>query len=124
MLDNSKNERAAPVAAFLNVELFRAMYDRYKGNLPPRRRPSNGKWSNSPKQTERARQTFMESAGADGHRYPRTWCFVLLLLRWLHNGRHPRPWAENLRIIIATAHVTAPRVVCQLTPDNRLTHSP
>jgi hypothetical protein len=64
-LDNSGDERAARVAAFLNVELFRAMYDQHKGAaLPPspaieRQMEQLGV---SPKQKERARQTFMRSA--------------------------------------------------------------
>ncbi len=35
-LDGSGSERVASITAFLNVELFRAMYEQYKGNaLPP-----------------------------------------------------------------------------------------
>ena len=51
--------------AFLNVELFRAMYDQHKaGILPPpaaieRQMEQLGV---SPQQKERARQTFMKSA--------------------------------------------------------------
>lgn len=65
VLSSSGNERAARVTAFLNVELFSAMYDQYKGHvLPPapaieRQAAQLGV---SPKQTERARQTFMKSA--------------------------------------------------------------
>ena len=56
---------APRVIAFLNAELFRVMYDQFKGNvLPPaaaieRQMQQLGV---SPKQTERARQTFMKSA--------------------------------------------------------------
>jgi len=64
-LDNSGSERAARVAAFLNVELFRVMYEQNKGNaLPPPpaiERQMEG-LGVSPKQKERARQTFMRSA--------------------------------------------------------------
>jgi hypothetical protein len=65
VLDGSGNERAARITAFLNVELFRVMYEQYKGNaLPPapaleRQMEQLGV---SPKQKERARQTFMKSA--------------------------------------------------------------
>jgi hypothetical protein len=53
------------VEAFLNVELFRAMYDQYKGNAlppPPAIERQVAQLGVSPKQTERARQTFMKSA--------------------------------------------------------------
>jgi hypothetical protein len=64
-LNNSGKERAARVAAFLNVELFGAMYDQYKGNAlppPPAIERQVAQLGVSPKQTERARQTFMKSA--------------------------------------------------------------
>src|SRR5688572_27337302 len=57
VLPGSGEEHAARVTAFLNVELFRAMYDQHKGNvLPPtpaieRQMAQLGV---SPKQTERA----------------------------------------------------------------------
>jgi hypothetical protein len=53
------------VAAFLNVELFRVMYDQYKGNAlppPPAIERQMEQLGVSPKQKERARQTFMKSA--------------------------------------------------------------
>lgn len=65
VLDLSGNERVARVEAFLNVELFSLMYDKFKGNvLPPpaaieRQMQEMGV---SPKQLERARQTFSKSA--------------------------------------------------------------
>jgi len=65
ILDKSGGERAARVQAFLNAELFGAMYEQYKGNvLPPpaaieRQMEQLGV---SSKQKERARQTFMKSA--------------------------------------------------------------
>jgi hypothetical protein len=65
VLPNSGNERSARAAAFLNVELFRAMYDQYKGNAlppPPAIERQVAQLGVSPKQTERARQTFMKSA--------------------------------------------------------------
>jgi hypothetical protein len=65
VLDNSGTERAARIAAFLNVELFRVMYDQYKGNAlppPPAIERQMEQLGVSPKQKERARQTFMKSA--------------------------------------------------------------
>ncbi len=64
-LPNSGSERAARVAAFLNVELFRAMYEQYRANVlppPPAIERQVAQLGVSPKQTERARQTFMKSA--------------------------------------------------------------
>jgi hypothetical protein len=65
VIDKFGNERAARIEAFLNVELFRAIYDQNKGNpLPPPpaiERQIEG-LGVSPKQKERARQTFMKSA--------------------------------------------------------------
>jgi hypothetical protein len=64
-LDNSGNERAARIAAFLSVELFGVMYDQYKGNAlppPPAIERQMEQLGVSPKQKERARQTFMKSA--------------------------------------------------------------
>ncbi len=64
-LGGSGKEHLARIAAFLKVELFQAMYERYKGNaLPPpaaieRQMEQLGV---SPKQKERARQTFTKSA--------------------------------------------------------------
>lgn len=64
-LDGSGGERAARVEAFLNVELFRAMYEQNKAAvLPPpaaleRQVVQLGVSAN---QKERARQTFMKSA--------------------------------------------------------------
>jgi hypothetical protein len=54
-----KRCRAARVEAFLNVELFRAMYDALP---PPAIERQVAQLGVSPKQTERARQTFMKSA--------------------------------------------------------------
>jgi hypothetical protein len=65
VLDGSGNERVARVTAFLNVELFRVMYDQYKGNAlppPPAIERQVEQLGVSPKQKERARQTFMKSA--------------------------------------------------------------
>jgi hypothetical protein len=64
-LDNSGTDRAARVTAFLNVELFRVMYDQNKGNAlppPPAIERQMEQLGVSPKQKERARQTFMKSA--------------------------------------------------------------
>ena len=65
VLENSGTERAARIAAFLDVELFRVMYDQYKGNAlppPPAIERQMEQLGVSPKQKERARQTFMKSA--------------------------------------------------------------
>lgn len=65
VLDASGSERAARVTAFLNVELFRVMYEQYKGNAlppPPAIERQMEQLGVSPKQKERARQTFMKSA--------------------------------------------------------------
>ena len=64
-LDNSGKERAARITAFLNAELFGVMYDQYKGNAlppPPAIERQMEQLGVSPKQKERARQTFMKSA--------------------------------------------------------------
>jgi hypothetical protein len=64
-LDGTGVEQAARVTAFLNVELFRALYDQFKGHaLPPRPAIERQieQFGVSPKQKERARQTFMGSA--------------------------------------------------------------
>ena len=64
-LDKSGVERAARVTAFLNVELFQALYDQNKGHplppLPAIERQIEG-LGISPKQKKRARQTFNKSA--------------------------------------------------------------
>jgi hypothetical protein len=65
VIDGSGSERAARVEAFLNVELFRVMYDHYKANLlppPPAIERHMAQLGVSPKQLMRARQTFMKSA--------------------------------------------------------------
>jgi hypothetical protein len=65
VLPNSGKSSASRVTAFLNVELFKAMYDQFKGGILP---PSVAierqvvELGVSPKQHERARQTFMSSA--------------------------------------------------------------
>ena len=65
VLENSELEQAARVTAFLNVELFRAMYDQNKGNAlppPPALERQIEALGVSPRQKERARQTFTKSA--------------------------------------------------------------
>jgi hypothetical protein len=65
VLDDSERGRAAKVSAFLNVQLFRAMYEQYRGNVlppPPAIERQVEQLGVSPKQKERARQTFMKSA--------------------------------------------------------------
>ena len=65
VLPASGTERSARITAFLNVELFSAMYDQYKGNVlppPPAIERQMEQLGVSPKQKERARQTFTKSA--------------------------------------------------------------
>jgi hypothetical protein len=65
VLENSGNTHAARISAFLNVELFKAMYDQFKGNAlppPPAIERQVVELGVSPRQKERARQTFMKSA--------------------------------------------------------------
>jgi hypothetical protein len=79
VLDNSGKEHAARVAAFLNVELFSVLYDQFKGNAlppPPAIERQIEQLGVSPKQKERARQTFMKSATYAGFIDPATGRFV------------------------------------------------
>jgi hypothetical protein len=65
VFNDSGSGRAAKVTAFLNVELFGVMYDKYKANAlppPPALERQMEQLGVSPKQKERARQTFMKSA--------------------------------------------------------------
>ncbi len=65
VLDGSGNERAARVQAFLTPELFSKMYEQNKGHvLPPPAAIERQmeQFGISPKQKERARQTFTKSA--------------------------------------------------------------
>jgi hypothetical protein len=65
ILPNSGAEAASKVSAFLNVELFAAMYEQNKGNVlppPPAIERQVEQLGVSPKQKERARQTFTKSA--------------------------------------------------------------
>lgn len=69
ILPSSGSDRAAKVTAFLNVELFSAIYDLYKGNVlppPPAIERQIEQFGVSPKQKERARQTFAKSATVAG----------------------------------------------------------
>lgn len=64
-LDNSSVKRSARVKAFLNAELFNLMYEKYKGNVlppPPALERQMAEMGVSPKQLDRARQTFSKSA--------------------------------------------------------------
>jgi hypothetical protein len=78
-LDGSGKERAARAQAFLSPELFNRMYEQNKGHaLPPpaaieRQMEQLGI---SPKQKERARQTFTKSATYAGFIDPSTGRFV------------------------------------------------
>jgi hypothetical protein len=73
------SERSARCDAFLNTELFLAMYEQNKGNvLPPPaaiERQMEG-LGVSPRQKERARQTFMKSANFAGFLDPSSGRFI------------------------------------------------
>ena len=79
ILDKDGSERLARCTAFLNAELFAAMYEQHKGNvLPPPaaiERQMEG-MGVSPKQKERARQTFMKSAHYAGFLDPASGRFI------------------------------------------------
>ncbi|VIO77011.1 hypothetical protein [Bradyrhizobium ivorense] len=65
VLDNSGVAPGARVSAFLNVELFNAMYEQFKARTlppPPAIERQVVELGVSPKQKDRARQTFMKSA--------------------------------------------------------------
>jgi hypothetical protein len=64
-LNNSGKERVARITAFLNVQLFAAMYERFKDHAlppPPAIERQMEQLGVSPKQKEQARQTFIKSA--------------------------------------------------------------
>jgi hypothetical protein len=68
-LENSGKAHASRITAFLNVELFKAMYDQFKGGAlppPPAIERQVVELGVSPRQKERARQTFMKSANYAG----------------------------------------------------------
>jgi hypothetical protein len=78
-LDGTGKERSTRVAAFLNVPLFQAMYDHHKGNAlppPPAIERQMEQLGVSPKQKQRARQTFATSAQYSGFIDPSTGRFV------------------------------------------------
>lgn len=78
-LDSSGNERAARVQAFLNPELFAKMYEQNRGHaLPPAAAIERQieQFGVSPKQKERARQTFLKSATYAGFIDPGSGRFV------------------------------------------------
>jgi hypothetical protein len=78
VLDNSGSEHAR-VTAFFNVELFRMLYDQFKGTVlppPPAIERQIEQLGVSPKQKGRARQTFMKSAQYAGFIDPATGRFV------------------------------------------------
>lgn len=79
VLDGSGKERAARVQAFLTPELFNKMYEQNKGHaLPPAAAIERQieQFGVSPKQKERARQTFLKSATYAGFIDPGTGRFV------------------------------------------------
>src|ERR1700694_2974959 len=99
-LPNSGSERAARVSAFLNVELFRAMYDQYKGSAlppPPAIERQVAQLGVSPKQTERARQTFMKSAQYAGFIDASSGRFVKPGIGGGEGKQNDKPPAEPLR---------------------------
>jgi hypothetical protein len=76
---SGRDGRAAKVTAFLNVELFRVMYDQYKGDAlppPPAIEPRMLELGVLPKQKERARWTFMKPAQYAGFIDPSSGRFV------------------------------------------------
>jgi hypothetical protein len=92
-LDNSGNDRAARVAAFLNVELFGVMYEQFKGNIlppPPAIERQMEQLGVSPKQKERARQTFMKSAQYAGFIDSATGRFVKPGIPQRNEGSEPQ----------------------------------
>jgi hypothetical protein len=97
VLDNSGSERAARITAFLNVELFRVMYDQHKGNAlppPPAIERQMEQLGVSPKQKERARQTFMKSAHYAGFIDGTTGRFVKPGIAQ-KNESHEQPSSDN-----------------------------
>lgn len=69
VLAGSANAASGRITAFLNVELFKAMYDQFKGHAlppPPAIERHVVELGVSPKQRERARQTFIKSADYAG----------------------------------------------------------
>jgi hypothetical protein len=76
---NKTEASAARVTAFLKAQLFSAMYDQFKGNvLPPPAAVERfmEQVGVSPKQKERARQTFMKSATYAGFIDPASGRFI------------------------------------------------
>ena len=64
VLDTQKSDKAK-AKAFLNIDLFRQIYETHKGHTlppPPALERMMGTLGVTPKQVERARQTFMKSA--------------------------------------------------------------
>jgi hypothetical protein len=98
VLDDSGNGRIARVTAFLNVELFRVMYDQYKANVlppPPAIERQMEQLGVSPKQKERARQTFMKSAQYAGFIDAATGRFVKPGIAQTETVREEKPPRER-----------------------------
>lgn len=79
VLEKSDKSHASRIGAFLNVELFQAMYNQFKGGLlppPPAIERQVVELGVSPKQKERARQTFMKSATYAGFIDPSSGRFI------------------------------------------------
>lgn len=69
MIVDSAHEREAKARAFLNVELFKKLYDLYRGKMLPPPSALEREMANlgvAQKQTERARQVFQRSAEVAG----------------------------------------------------------
>jgi hypothetical protein len=69
MIADSAQERDAKARAFLNVELFKKLYDLYRGKSLPPSAALEREMANlgvAPKQTERSRQVFQRSAEIAG----------------------------------------------------------
>ena len=78
ILNPGKADRAK-TKAFLNVDLFQKMYEAYKGNpLPPSTalKHTVGSFGVTPKQEDRARQTFTKSAEVANFIDPQTGIFI------------------------------------------------
>jgi hypothetical protein len=98
VLDGSGSERAARVTAFLNVELFRVLYDQFKANVlppPPAIERQIEQLGVSPKQKERARQTFMKSAQYAGFIDATTGRFVKPGIAQKDEGTVAQPQQED-----------------------------
>jgi hypothetical protein len=109
-LDGTGVEQAARVTAFLNVELFRALYDQFKGHaLPPRPAIERQiEFEVSPNQKERARQTLMGSAQYAGFIDASSGRFVKPGIP------QKRMWRHNKKIAVAAVAMAAAANLCSI----------